>query len=73
MEKSEEKPSSNASVMRKEWFEFVRKTRVKMSRGQKVKTSHREAMKAASAGWVSEKAKILRKQAREAKRAAKKS
>ena len=73
MEKSEEKSSSNASVMRKEWFEFVRKTRVKMSRGQKEKASHREAMKAASAGWVAEKAKILRKQAREAKRVAKKS
>ena len=73
MESSEQPSTSNASAMRKEWFEFVRKTRVKMSRGKKEKASHRDAMKAASAGWVTEKAKIIRKKAREAKRAAKKS
>ena len=44
-----------------------------MSRGKKEKATHREAMKAASSGWATEKAKILRRQAREAKRAAKKS
>ena len=71
MENSEQPSKTNASVMRKEWFEFVRKTRVKMSRGQKEKASHRDAMKTASAGWATEKAKILRRHAREAKRAAK--
>ena len=73
MEKKEQSSSSNASVMRKAWFEYVRKTRVQMSRGKKEKATHREAMKAASSGWATEKAKILRRQAREAKRAAKKS
>ena len=64
------KPVSNK--MRKAWFEFVRKTRTKMSRGQKEKASHREAMKKASEGWAMEKAKIARRLAREKKQAAKK-
>ena len=72
-EKAQHTSSTNVpSKMRKAWFEFVRKTRVKMSRGQKIKATHREAMKAASANWPAEKAKLIRKHAREAKRDAKK-
>ena len=67
-----QQPNAAASKMRKAWFDFVRKTRVRMSRGQKVKCTHREAMKAAAVGWPVEKAKLVRKIAREAKRQAKK-
>ena len=65
-------PNAAGSQMRKAWFDYVRKTRVKMSRGQKVKCTHREAMKGASVTWPAEKAKLLRKLAREAKRQSKK-
>ena len=65
-------PNAAASKMRNAWCDYVRKTRVKMSRGQKVKCTHRDAMKAASVGWPVEKAKLQRKLAREAKRQAKK-
>ena len=58
--------------MRKAWFEFVRKTRTQMSRRAKEQVSHREAMKQASSGWAAEKAKIIRRNAREKKRNAKK-
>ena len=61
-----------ANKMRKAWFDFVRKTRAKMSRGQKEKASHREAMKQAREGWAVEKAKVTRRLAREKKQAAKK-
>ena len=74
MENSEEpvqKKSSN-SEMRKLWFEYVGKTRKKMAKREKKPVSHRDAMKEASAGWVAEKQKILRKKAREARRNAKK-
>ena len=54
--------------MRKAWFEFVRKTRQKMTKAKREKVSHRDAMKAASVGWAAEKAKILRRQKREAKK-----
>jgi len=67
-----QQPNAAASKMRKAWFDYVRKTRARMSRGQKVKCTHREAMKAASVGWPVEKAKLVRKIAREAKRQAKK-
>ena len=53
--------------MRKEWFEFVHKIRVKTERRTKKKCSHREAMKIASPLWVKEKAKIIRKRAKLAK------
>ena len=46
-------------TMRTEWFEHVRKTRKKMTRGKDV-CSHRDAMKAASTTWADAKAKILR-------------
>ena len=65
----EDKP---ASTMRKEWFNFVRKTRTKMSRASKTNVSHREAMKAASAEWPKEKLKVLKRLKREAKREARK-
>ena len=64
----EEAKPPKASVMRKAWFEYVRKTRVKMSRGQKDKATHRQAMKEASTGWPAEKAKLSRKLAREEKK-----
>ena len=67
-----QQPNAAASKMRKAWFDYVRKTRARMSRGQKVKCTHREAMKAASVGWPVEKAKQVRNIAREAKRQAKK-
>ena len=61
----EDKP---ASTMRKEWFNFVRKTRTKMSRASKTNVSHREAMKAASVEWPKEKAKVLKRIKREARK-----
>ena len=62
------KKTAPASEMRKAWFDFVRKTRQKLTRSKKEKVSHRDAMKAASVGWAAEKAKILRRQKREAKK-----
>ena len=47
--------------MRQHWFAHVRKTRAKMSKSQKEKVSHRDAMKSASVSWAEEKAKIERK------------
>ena len=66
---SEKKTSCNE--MRKAWFDYVRKIRVKLSRGKKEKCSHRDAMKAASEGWVLQKVKVARKIARAKKQAAK--
>ena len=68
---NEEPKQSSSSEMRKAWFDHVRKTRVKMSRGQKTKATHREAMKEASVGWAAEKAKLLRKIAREERKKSK--
>jgi len=62
------KKPAQASEMRRAWFDFVRKTRQKLSKKKKENVSHRDAMKAASTGWVAEKAKILRKKKREAKK-----
>ena len=69
MEESDSKTKS--SEMRKAWFEYVRKVRVKMSRGQKEKVSHRKAMTQASLTWADEKAKVLRKIKRESRKRAK--
>ena len=60
--------TAQASEMRKAWFDFVRKTRQKMARVTKEKVSHRDAMKQASSGWAAEKAKIIRRKKREAKK-----
>ena len=54
--------------MRSAWFDHVRKTREKESRGKKVKVTHREAMKIASASWPAIKAKLQRKAEREKKK-----
>jgi hypothetical protein len=54
--------------MRKNWFEHVRKTRVKTAKKTKSTCSHKEAMRLASITWDKEKQKILRKQKREAKK-----
>lgn len=59
------------SEMRKAWFEFVKKTRVKMRRVEKREVTHREAMKRASLSWADEKAKVERKMKREARKKAK--
>ena len=42
------KMETKKSEMRKAWFDFVKKTRVKMGRAEKRAVSHREAMKMAS-------------------------
>ena len=60
----------DSSAMRKKWFEHVRKTRTKMSRQKKETVSHREAMKEASQSWAVEKAKLLKRMARESRKKA---
>ena len=51
MENEQATPKKTAcNEMRKAWFDYVRKTRAKLSRGKKEKCSHRDAMKAASEG-----------------------
>ena len=57
--------------MRKFWFDHVRKTRKKLSKGKKEQATHRQAMAAASVTWPKEKAKIERRLRREAKKIAK--
>ena len=57
--------------MRRNWFDFVKKIRAKLSRQRKANVSHREAMKEASILWPKEKEKLLRRQKREAKKRAK--
>ena len=55
--------------MRSAWFEHVRKTREKESRGKKTKISHRDAMKLASVSWAGVKDKLVRSQARAKRKA----
>jgi len=50
--------------MRSAWFEHVRKTRKKLSKGKKDQVSHRAAMQHASSTWPKEKEKVLRAQKR---------
>ena len=57
--------------MRRNWFNFVKKIRAKLSRQRKENVSHREAMKEASILWPKEKEKLLRRQKRDAKKRAK--
>ena len=54
--------------MRKNWFDFVKKIRAKLSRQRKENVSHRAAMKEASILWPKEKEKLLRRQKRESKK-----
>ena len=73
MENVQATPKKTAcNEMRKAWFDYVRKTRAKLSRGKKEKCSHRDAMKAASDGWVLEKVKVAKRIARAKKQAANK-
>ena len=56
-------------MMRKEWFAFVRKTRVKLQKKDKTKKiTHQMAMSEASKHWPKEKAKIARRMKREQKK-----
>ena len=69
MENEQVTPKKTAcNEMRKAWFEFVKKTRVKMARAEKRVVTHREAMKQASLSWASEKLKIEKRLKREAKK-----
>ena len=56
--------------MRKNWFDWVHKTRKKMRRKDST-TTHRDAMKAASLTWPKEKAKIQNRIKREQRKLAK--
>ena len=60
-----EEKKTDSSAMRKHWFDHVRKTRKKMARGKKEPVSHRDAMKEASQSWGTEKAKLVKRLARE--------
>ena len=60
-----EEKKTDSSAMRKHWFDHVRKTRKKMARATKEPVSHRDAMKAASQNWSTEKAKLVKRIARE--------
>ena len=57
--------------MRKEWFNFVAVVRKRLTRKQKKPVSHRDAMKEAALLWPKEKVKLLNKQKRLARKAAK--
>ena len=63
-----EEKKADSSAMRKHWFEYVRKTRKKMARGKKDPVSHRDAMKEASQSWAAEKAKIVKRIARQTRK-----
>ena len=58
-------------TMRNHWFDHVRKTRKKLSKGLPDLVSHRDAMKKASESWPELKVKIKRKIIRDIKRAEK--
>ena len=61
------------SSMRKEWFDYVRKVRKKMSRGKGTPPcTHRQAMSAASESWPTEKVKIMKRIKRDEKKVSKK-
>ena len=55
--------------MRQAWMQYVGKVRKKGNRGSST-MSHREALKAAAVTWPKEKAKLIRKQKRDAKKKA---
>ena len=70
-EKPRAKPKS--SVMRKCWFEYVKKVRTKMAKRTKEAVSHRDAMKEASQSWPAEKLKIQKRIARQERKKARES
>jgi hypothetical protein len=55
-------------TMRNYWFEHVRKTRKKLSKGKDKPATHREAMTQASATWPENREKLKKKLEREQKR-----
>ena len=57
-------PEPKKRTMRHEWFEHVRKTRKKMSKGKDKQVAHREAMRQASESWPKQKEKVLKKKRR---------
>ena len=59
-----EKPKT----MRNHWFEHVRKTRKKLSKGKPEPISHKEAMTLASATWPEARIKCKQKILREKKK-----
>ena len=65
-----ETTTQNKCSMRRSWFDHVSKVRKKLSKGKNVCT-HRQAMAAASETWPSVKEKLMKKKAREDRKAAK--
>ena len=65
-----EEKKAGPSVMRKHWFDYVRKTRKKMARRKKEPVSHRDAMKEASMSWATEKVKLQKRIVRETRKKA---
>ena len=55
-------------TMRHQWFNHVKKTRKKMSKGQEKQVPHREAMRKASESWPIQKAKLIKAEKRAAKK-----
>ena len=55
-------------TMRNSWFDWVAKTRKKMSKGLEKPVAHREAMRRASESWPAQKVKLIKKQKRAAKK-----
>ena len=58
-------------TMRNHWFDHVRKTRKKLSKGLPELISHRDAMTKASESWQEMKVKVKRKLDRDKRRAEK--
>ena len=56
---AEEKPKK--VTMRNRWFDHVKKTRKKMSKGLEKPVAHREAMRKASESWPTQKAKLIKR------------
>ena len=56
--------------MRRAWFSHVAKTRKKLSKG-KQQVDHKVAMAAASTTWPAEKAKLVKRDQREKRKAEK--
>ena len=65
---SSEPTPAEQKNMRHYWFEHVRKTRKKLSKGKDIPATHREAMTQASATWPENRVKLKKKLEREQKR-----
>ena len=64
-------PEAKPRTLRNDWFDHVKKTRKKLSKGLPELVKHRDAMKKASETWPDVKVKIKRRNARDEKRALK--